>query len=347
MDLETRLWTEQRLPPDSNLREFRQLWRPVGSAPPDTGFELRHLRYFVAVAEALHFGRAARMLNMSQPPLSRQIQDLERCLGTKLFKRSARSVILTEAGKVFLVESNRILAQACRSVQMVRRALAGEAGRLEVGVSDFFDSSLVCLVRDVVALRYPDVQISFHRHAPEEQIHLLRSGTLDAGLFTLPADTVDHLKIEQLFRLPAVALVAGQHRLTACKEISLRDLRHENIVEIQSDFAPRPFSHVDRISRLCGILLRVGRHAPNLQRLLEDVQDRGLVGLTPSCVGHSAGSEYRSLPIVERDADFTFGVAYCRDRDDLLLTRFLETTRELSLNHLRSRNSLDQIPLAS
>jgi len=106
-------------------RRFPHVVRAEINTPQDFGFELRHLRYFVAVAEHLHFGRAAKALNMSQPPLSRQIRDLERCIGTQLFDRCAGGVVLTGAGDILLVESKRILEHISRSLSVVRRAHGG------------------------------------------------------------------------------------------------------------------------------------------------------------------------------------------------------------------------------
>ena len=319
-------------------RDYANIKRSTGrTAPPDSGFELRHLRYFVAVAEELHFGRAARALNISQPPLSRQIQDLERNVGTQLLNRSAKSVTLTEAGKVFLSESKRILAQVYRSVDTVRRATAGETGRLEIGFAPYFDSYILPSLRHTLAERYREAEITFHRMTSEEQIRLLRNGALDVGLVLLPIENADQIAIEQLFRLPAVALVADNHPLATRHHLSLRDVAQENLVDVRDDFAPSAYDHVNRISRMCGVPLHVDRYVPTLERLFDEVRETGGAAILPSCVSQLAGPGFRCLQIVDRGADFTFGMAHLRDRDGRLFNRFLQVTREVNLHRLRGR----------
>ncbi|HEY3835581.1 MAG TPA: LysR substrate-binding domain-containing protein [Bryobacteraceae bacterium] len=332
---------EDRLPfVRTGERDYLNARRPSGrTAPPDSGFELRHLRYFVAVAEELHFGRAARALNISQPPLSRQIQDLERNVGTQLLNRSAKSVTLTEAGKVFLAESKRILAQVYRSVDTVRRATAGETGRLEIGFAPFFDSQLLPTLRHVLGDRYREAEITFHRLSSEEQVRQLRNGALDVGLVMLPIDNADQITIEQLFRLPAVALVADSHPLAHRQQISLRDVVRETLVDVRDDFAPAPYDHVDRISRMCGVPLHTDRYLASLERVFEDVREMGSLALLPSCVSQLAGPGFRCLQVHERGADFTFGMAHYRDRDGRLMNRFLQLTREVNLQRLRGREN--------
>src|SRR5262245_3142407 len=124
--------------------------------------ELRHLRYFVAVAEELHFGRAALRLRMAQPPLSQQIRQLEEELGVMLLSRTKRRVELTPPGQTFLVDARRTLAQAERAVRTAERAARGELGHLAVGFVPSADLDLLPAVLRLWATRFPDAEVELH-----------------------------------------------------------------------------------------------------------------------------------------------------------------------------------------
>ncbi len=145
--------------------------------------ELRHLRYFVAVAEELHFGRAAARLNISQPPLSQQIQILEQQTGARLFARTNRSVSLTAAGKQFLADSRQILAQVDEAAARAARLHHGETGELRIGFTS--SAPFIKAVSDTLSMfrqRLPDVHILTRETNTREQIVPLSEGALDLGL---------------------------------------------------------------------------------------------------------------------------------------------------------------------
>lgn len=144
--------------------------------------ELRHLRYFVQVAEDLHFARAAQHLGISQPPLSQQIRALEEELGVRLFERTSRNVALTPAGERFLGEARATLAHADHAVRIARRAAAGEIGELAIG----FNASAPFIPRIARAIHdfrqtYPDIQLSLSEKGGPEQIEAVAARTLDVG----------------------------------------------------------------------------------------------------------------------------------------------------------------------
>ena len=203
--------------------------------------ELRHLRYFVAVAEELHFGRAAERLHMAQPPLSRQIRDLEREIGAELFNRVPRGAELTDAGVAFLPEARLTLAQAERAQRAAQRAARGEAGRLRVGfVEAAADSAVLPDVLGFFRLHLPDVGVSLFEMDAVQQADALRTGRIDLGvLHSVPPDAAQWLRVEPVYAEPMVAALTHGHRLAARARVALGDLAAEAFV-----FFPRPAAPV-------------------------------------------------------------------------------------------------------
>jgi DNA-binding transcriptional LysR family regulator len=194
--------------------------------------ELRHLRYFVAVAEELHFGRAAERLHIAQPPLSRQIRDLEREVGTPLFERGSRGVDLTHAGVAFLPEARLVLAQAERAQRTAQRAARGETGRLRVGfVEAATHSGILPDVLSFFRMHLPNIGLSLLEMDSSQQAEALREGRIDLGvLSTPPLDAARWLQSELVYEERLVAAIPETHRLAAKGRLSLRDLAAESFI---------------------------------------------------------------------------------------------------------------------
>ena len=192
--------------------------------------ELRHLRYFIAVAEELHFGHAGERLNISQPPLSQQIQILEQQIGARLFARTNRSVSLTEAGRQFLADSRQILSQVDDAAARAARLHHGETGELRIGFTS--SAPFIKAVSDTLSTfrrRYPDVHIQTRETNTREQIVPLNEGALDLGLMR-NTQLPDTLVWERVLREPLLAMVPRDHPLASKPRVSLRELAREPFV---------------------------------------------------------------------------------------------------------------------
>src|SRR4051794_19359299 len=174
--------------------------------------ELRHLRYFVAVAEELSFRRAAEKLHLAQPPLSAQIKSLETKLGLRLFERSTRLVRLTQAGRVFLDEARLVLLAAKQAEQRVKMAEHGLVGTLRIGVLAPAATSRLATVLRSYRLKFPGVQFSLHELASIEQLQRLRTDQLDVGLLRPPIGSPE-LDCHFLEESPMVLASPSGHRL--------------------------------------------------------------------------------------------------------------------------------------
>ncbi len=224
--------------------------------------ELRHLRYFVAVAEELHFTRAALRLNIAQPPLSQQIRALEQELGVQLFLRTRRSVALTDAGHALLARSRELLAVAQALPQELQRVARGETGLLRIGFSSTLP--LTKVLRDVVAdhrRTYPDVALNLREMHSQLQFDSLRRGELDVGLVRYNERAPEGIRLTLLRRDPLRLVVPAAHRFAHRKSVSIDECRDEAFIGFPGDAGTGTGPLLKRLCAQAGFEPRIAQEA--------------------------------------------------------------------------------------
>jgi DNA-binding transcriptional LysR family regulator len=228
--------------------------------------ELRHLRYFVAVAEELHFGRAATRLGIAQPPLSRQIQRLETELGFALFDRTRRRVELSSAGAVLLGHARAVLESVELGVREARRTSAGERGRVAIGYpSSLAYTGLVGLLRAFRA-EFPDVELTVRELSLTGQLEALKNGQLDVGFIRGPLDE-KWLASECVRREPLVIALPADHPLAGHARLKLEKLAAEPFVFFPRARAPAFFDLLVALCQKAGFAPRILQEAPQVDVL--------------------------------------------------------------------------------
>ena len=260
--------------------------------------EIREMRYFMAVAERLHFGRAAQSLHISQPPLSRAILALEQRLGVALLARSRRRVELTAEGAHFLEEARRITAQLERSVQELRGMAAGEQGRLRIGFVSLADYGVLPgLLKGFKAAR-PAVALALREMLSPEQAAALAAGELDFGLLLPPVDgeaALEHLVVQRERFLVALP---SRHRLAReAGRLAVSELAGEPFVMVPRDIAPGLYDMVRGLAARAGIPLNVAQEAIQMQTVVSLVSSGLGVAIVPASVSNLGrrGVAYREL----------------------------------------------------
>ena len=249
----------------------------------DQDIELRHLRYFVAVAEELHFGRAAQRLHLAQPPLSQQIRKLEEILGHALFVRTSRSVKLTSAGLVFLERARRTLRNVQEDLEEARSIGRGEVGSLRVG---FISSGMLTALPAMLGRyrrQFPNVQLQLHESFTAMVMQGLIQSTLDAG-FLRDGGPSPELHVEPLFSEPFVAVLPAHHPLAARNAISAASLRDEPFVFFSPTAGNRAFEKTISLCEEHGFRPRVVQEAPQWLTILRLVGAGLGVSIAPACV---------------------------------------------------------------
>lgn len=289
--------------------------------------EIRHLRYFVAVAEEKHFGRAAARLHVAQPPLSQQVRRLEAELGVELFYRTTRRVELSPAGEVLLERARPMIAMADLAGQDCRRAQAGSLGRLSLG---FTGSTTYALLPAVVtALRegLPSVKLDLHGEMiTPAQVQGLKEGTVDVGLLRPPVRSRE-LAVEVIRSEPLIAILPASHRLSHREEVDVTQLADDAFVAYAAHLRSVLRDTVDDACGAVGFTPRVETEVTETATLVSFVAAGLGVSLVPASVAQMtvAGAVYRPLAGVPPRVQLA--IAHRGGDQPPLLARALELIR--------------------
>jgi len=247
-----------------------------------TAVELRHLRYFLAVAEELHFTRAAERLQIAQPALSQQIRKLESEVGVALFHRTKRLVELTAAGQAMVRPARQALTEASTAVEVAQRAARGETGHLRIG---FIESAAMTFVPQAVrrfSQAYPDVGLSLSELAVDAQVERLRSDRLDVAILRLPART-DGLALASIADEGLVVAAPDSHPLAGRDRISPAAIAQEPLILLAREIVPGLYDQIIALQHQHGTAW-IAQEATSIQAVLGLVAAGLGISLLPASV---------------------------------------------------------------
>jgi DNA-binding transcriptional LysR family regulator len=299
--------------------------------------ELRHLRYFIAVAEELHFSRAAERLQMAQPPLSQQIQSLEKELGVQLFKRTKRRVELTEAGQVFLAEARLVLMQVEQAIRAAQRASRGEIGRLGVGVNSSATHNVLPEILRVFREHFPCVELVLHELASYQQVKGILDNRIDIGFLWLPNVDDDALSFMPIWRELLIVALPEAHPLANLPEIPLKALAGESFVLPPRQLGQGFYRQIISLCQQQGFSPKVRQEALLMQTIVSLVAGGVGVALVPASLQNlqRVGVVYKTLQ--GQKLELEMAVVWRRDNSSQVLQEFLKVVRETTQQSQLSR----------
>jgi DNA-binding transcriptional LysR family regulator len=291
--------------------------------------ELRHLRYFCALAEHQGFSRAARALNVSQSAISEQIADLELEIGVPLVLRSGHKIRLTSHGEIFLEEARKVLAAAVEATDMARRSLRGEVGTLRIGFFNGGTGPYFTRLIQEFRSRHPGVRLSLAEMIPPLQEKALVDGTLDIG-FTRPLDSPfkQFLSVETVSLDPLMAVLPKDHP-RANGPVDLRALASERFVLVARETSSALFDKIIAICSRSDFSPQIVNTGSVWSSVVLLVQAGEGISILPSNIQRYGVSDLVFCPLTQRETSIELVAAWCTERVNQIQSSFLQLMRDL------------------
>lgn len=271
---------------------------------------LRHLGYFVVLAEELHFRRTAEKLGIAQGPLTLAIQALEAEFGASLFNRSRRSVVLSESGAALLEDARAILARISTARETVRQTVAGELGQLRLGFTNA--SSLAAFFPALIhayRLQHPNVAVSLREMTSARQLDGLENRDIDVGLLRLPAKAPPGLVLHALVQDRLVVVMHAGHKLSARALLHISDLRNEAFIAYPRESGVAMFAQMMNLCEARGFTPRIVQEAQQASTLI-GLAATGLgIAIVPESLSVIALAGVKFMPLADADAASTLYIA--------------------------------------
>jgi DNA-binding transcriptional LysR family regulator len=289
--------------------------------------EIRQIKSFLSVAETLHYGKSARLLNLSQPALSLQIKALEEELGVKLLDRNRQGTAITTAGKIFSENASKALAELDIASRKAQWTAAGKLGLIRIGFISTAGQEIVpTLIRRFRKL-YPEVEFSLRNILTSDQPELIQSGILDVGFLRLPIQRMKGIEVTPIHREPFVVIVPSNHRFASSRGVRLRELRGEKFVMYERAFAPGFHDLLIGILSRADIVPDVSQTASEMSTILSLVDSGMGIAVVPASAARQRIAKVACCPVTDKIPSSEIGMITTARVDLPAVERFCELVR--------------------